>query len=246
MATMRILTWNLFHGRAVPPAGRDLQPQFAAALAGWDWDVALLQEVPPWWPPVLARTCDAEARSVPTSRNALPALRRFVAERAPDLIKSNGGGANAILVRATATGAARTAVGAGAAGTGAIVEHRSVLLRRWPEWRVCHAVALADGTWVANLHAQVHSAERAHADIERAAVTVLAWTGGAPALLGGDFNVRGPVVPGFEHLGGHGVDHVLGHGLRAAGVPEIPDRCRLSDHAAVIVTVLSQTPAPSG
>jgi endonuclease/exonuclease/phosphatase family metal-dependent hydrolase len=232
MATMRVLTWNLFHGRAVPPAGRDLLSEFAAALAIWDWDVALLQEVPPWWPPALARACDAEARSVLTSRNACLALRRFVAERAPDLIKSNGGGANAILVRA--------------ARAGAIVDHRSVLLRRRPERRVCHAVALADGTWVANLHAQVHSAERAQADIGRAAATVLAWAGGAPALLGGDFNVRAPVVPGFEHLGGHGVDHVLGHGLRAAGAPEIPDRGRLSDHDPVIVAVLSQTPAPSG
>src|ERR687896_730461 len=101
---MRVLTWNLFHGRALPPAGRDLQPQFAAALAGWDWDVALLQEVPPWWPPALARACDAQA------------------------------------------------------------------------------------------------------------------------LLGGDFNVRAPRAPGFEPLGGHGVDHVLGRGFAAAGAPELPDR----------------------
>ena len=47
---MRVLTWNLLHGRAVPPAGRDLFDEFADALAGWEWDVALLQEVPPWWP----------------------------------------------------------------------------------------------------------------------------------------------------------------------------------------------------
>ena len=73
---MRVLTWNLFHGRAQPPAGRDLQREFAAALAGWDWDVALLQEVPPWWAPALAEACDAEQRTALTSRNALPALRR--------------------------------------------------------------------------------------------------------------------------------------------------------------------------
>jgi len=230
---MRVLTWNLFHGRAVPPAGRDLRPRFAAALAGWDWDVALLQEVPPWWPPALARACGADARTVLTSRNACLALRRFVAERAPDLIRSNGGGANAILVRP--------------ARAGAIADHRRVLLRHWPERRVCHAVELTDGTWVANLHAQVHSAGRARADIERAAAAALAWAGAAPALLlGGDFNVREPVAAGFEHLGGHGVDHVLGRGLRAAGAPEIPDRGELSDHAAVIVTVLPQSPAPSG
>ncbi len=29
---MRVLTWNLKHGRAVPSAGRDLFEEFAAAL----------------------------------------------------------------------------------------------------------------------------------------------------------------------------------------------------------------------
>jgi endonuclease/exonuclease/phosphatase family metal-dependent hydrolase len=232
-AHMRVLTWNLFHGRAQPPAGHDLQPRFAAALAGWDWDVALLQEVPPWWPPALARACDAEARSALTSRNALPALRRAIARRAPDLIGANGGGANAILVRPAA---------------GAIADHRRVLLRRWPERRVCHAVALrGDGVvWVANLHAQVHSARRAQADIERAGDTLLAWAGDAPALLGGDFNVRAPVAPGFEPLGGHGVDHVFGRGWKAPGAPELPERANLSDHAPVIVCVLASAGTSSG
>ena len=54
-AVVRILTWNLFHGRAVPDVPRPLGGAFARMLAGWDWDVALLQEVPPWWPPRLAR-----------------------------------------------------------------------------------------------------------------------------------------------------------------------------------------------
>jgi endonuclease/exonuclease/phosphatase family metal-dependent hydrolase len=226
---MRVLTWNLYHGRAVPPAGRDLLPEFAAALAGWDWDLALLQEVPPWWPAVLARACDAQQRTALTSRNALLPLRRLVAQRAPDVIKSNGGGANAILVRGAA-----------------IVEHRHTRLRRWPERRVCHAVPLDSGLWCANLHAQVHSPTRAQADIERAAAAVLAWAGGGAALLGGDFNVRAPAAPGFTSLGGHGVDHVLGHGLRAAGPPELPDHGPLSDHAPVIVTILPQTGAASG
>jgi endonuclease/exonuclease/phosphatase family metal-dependent hydrolase len=226
---VRVLTWNLFHGRAVPPAGRDLQREFAAALARWDWDVALLQEVPPWWTPALARACDADARSAPTARNALPALRRAIARRAPDVIKSNGGGANAILLRGHA------------AAIGRIDEHRVVLLRRWPERRVCHAVALADGgPWIANLHAQVHSAQRAGRDIERAAAALLDWAGDRPALLGGDFNVRAPAALGFEHLGGHAVDHVLGRGLRAVGAPAIPDRGGLSDHAPVIVELLPQ------
>jgi endonuclease/exonuclease/phosphatase family metal-dependent hydrolase len=228
---MRILTWNLFHGRAQPPAGRDLEREFAAALAGWDWDVALLQEVPPWWPPALARACDADHRTALTSRNALLALRRAVARRAPDVIKSNGGGANAILVRH---------------GAGAIAEHRRVLLRRRPERRVCHAVSLAGGGWFANLHAQVHSAQRAQADIERAATATLAWAGPAPAVLGGDFNVREPAAAGFEPLGGHGVDHVLGRGFAATGRAELPHRGELSDHAAVIVSLERVSRTTSG
>ncbi len=217
---MRLLTWNLYHGRAVPPAGRDLAAEFAAALAGWDWDVALLQEVPPWWGPALARACEAEERTALTSRNALPALRRAIARRAPDLIRSNGGGANVILVRG-----------------GPVTDHRRVRLRRWPERRVCHAVQIGGELWCANLHAQVHSPGRAQADIERAAAATLGWAGGGPALLGGDFNVRTPTAAGFERLGGQGVDHLLGHGLRAAGSPLIPEHGPLSDHAPVILDV---------
>ena len=43
---MRVLTWNLFHGRSVPPSGRGLLNAFAARLDGWAWDVALLFEQP--------------------------------------------------------------------------------------------------------------------------------------------------------------------------------------------------------
>ena len=228
---MEILTWNLFHGRAVPPAGRDLQAEFAAALAGWAWDVALLQEVPPWWAPALARACDAHARTALTSRNELPALRRAIADRAPDLIKSGGGAANVILVRAA---------------TAQITDHRRVLLRRLPERRVCHAVRLGSGLWCANLHAQVHSAQRAQADIDRAAAAARAWAGDEPVLLGGDFNVRAPAAPGFAYLGGDGVDHVLGQRVTAAGPVRLPERGRLSDHAPLLLTLLAPAPGPAG
>src|SRR6202161_629791 len=96
---LRVLTWNLMHGRSVPGSGRDLSEEFASALAGWEWDVALLQEVPPWWPRALSDRLGTEYRQVLTSRNALLLARRAIATRWPDLIKSNGGGANAILVR---------------------------------------------------------------------------------------------------------------------------------------------------
>jgi endonuclease/exonuclease/phosphatase family metal-dependent hydrolase len=132
---LRILTWNLFHGRAKPEAGRSLLPDYAELLAGWDWDVACLQEVPPWWPPQLALATGAQERTALTSRNSLLPLRRALAERFPDLMKSNGGGANAILVR----------------GLG-IESHATRRLRLWPERRVVHAVRLGTGVWVANVH----------------------------------------------------------------------------------------------
>ena len=99
MVSLRVLTWNLMHGRSAPPAGRYLLEEFAAALGRWEWDLALLQEVPPWWPAELGSRLGAASALVLTSRNLGLALRRAVAIRRPDLIKSNGGGCNAILVR---------------------------------------------------------------------------------------------------------------------------------------------------
>jgi endonuclease/exonuclease/phosphatase family metal-dependent hydrolase len=224
-----VLTWNLFHGRAVPPAGRALTSEFAAALAGWEWDVALLQEVPPWWPPALALASGASWASALTSRNELPALRRAIAVRAPDVIKSGGGGANAILVCGKE-----------------ITEQRSHVLRWWPERRVVHGVRLDDGTWVCNLHAQVHSEAHAQADVARAAAMALSWAGGAPVVLGGDMNTRHPVAPGFTAAGGHKVDHVLVRGLAPAGRALTLPHGRLSDHAPVLVEVGKDwTPAAS-
>jgi endonuclease/exonuclease/phosphatase family metal-dependent hydrolase len=212
---MRVLTWNLFHGRAEQPRGRSLQPEFTAAIASWPWDVALLQEVPPWWPEDLGRACGASARSARTSRNSIAPLR-WLARLQPDLVKSWGGGCNAILVRGQA-----------------IAEHRAHTLRLRPERRVVHAVRLGD-LWIANLHAQVRPQAAARADIARAAEALQGWAGDGPRLLGGDFNVSDPVVPGLRDAGGHGIDRVLVHGFDPVG-RELPDRRGLSDHAPVIV-----------
>lgn len=222
---MRVLSWNLFHGRAVPERHHALLGEFAAQLARWDWDVALLQEVPPWWPPALGRAAGASARTVLTSRNQLLCLRRLVAERRPDLIKSGGGGANAILVR----------------GEG-VLEHRAITLRLLPERRRMHAVRLVSGIWVANLHATAHVEERARADVALAARTVTGWAGGAPIVLGGDFNLRSVAVDGFTHVAGHSVDHITVRGLRATGRPDRPARGELSDHEPLRIAVGEGTP----
>jgi endonuclease/exonuclease/phosphatase family metal-dependent hydrolase len=221
--TTRILTWNLFHGRSKPETRGSLKAEFAAMLAGWEWDVALLQEVPPWWPADLARAARASVRMALTSRNLLPGAQRPVAERRPDVLKSWAGGANAILVRGRA-----------------IREHRIRRLRLLPERRVAHGVLLEDGTWVTNLHAQAHIESRAQADLDLAADTTTIWAAGAPTVLGGDLNLHGtPTAFGYAHLAGHYVDHVLGRGLAVVEPGRSLPHGTLSDHAPVTVVVAS-------
>jgi len=223
---MRVLSWNLYHGRAVPPAHRDLQPAFTASLAAWSWDVALLQECPPWWPAAIAQACGAHAQLALTSRNACLGLRRLVARRFPDVIKSNGGGANAILVRGAPPR-----------------EHRFAVLRTRPERRVVHAVLL-DGHWVANLHAQVWSEERAQADAATAAAHVLRWAADAPVVLGGDFNTPRPHPPGLRDLAGHKVDRILGRGWTATSPAQVLDHGHLSDHAPIVIDLRREGSTP--
>jgi endonuclease/exonuclease/phosphatase family metal-dependent hydrolase len=216
---LRVLTWNLFHGRSVPSARRDLLDDFGAALHGWEWDVALLQEVPPWWTAPLAQRLRAEHRQVLTSRNAMPWARRVLAQRWPNMMRSQGGGANAILARHDR-----------------IVAHEMRLLTRTPERRVAHGVSLGCGVWVVNLHATAHDEAAAQRDGAAAAAAALEWARGDAVVLGGDFNLRSPAWPGFAGVGGHDVDHVLIAGaLRARGPAQVLDRGTLSDHAPVAV-----------
>jgi endonuclease/exonuclease/phosphatase family metal-dependent hydrolase len=222
---VRVLTWNLFHGRALPPRDVDLLAAFGARLSSWEWDVALLQEVPPWWPSQLAVACTAEARCALTSRNAVLPLRRFVAQRRPELLKANGGGANAILVR----------------GLGGIAAHARRRLRVWPERRVVHAVSVQAGgerTWFANVHASTRPS-RARRDLDATCAAALRWAGGAPLVLGGDLNLREPRVGGFAHAGASHVDHVFARGLAPdlRAPAEVLDRGELSDHAPLRVTL---------
>jgi endonuclease/exonuclease/phosphatase family metal-dependent hydrolase len=214
---VRVLTWNLFHGRSIPNAGRGLASEFAELLASWEWDVALLQEVPPWWPDGLARAAGAQQRHVLTSRNLGLPVRRAVAARNPDLLKANGGGCNAILVRGRE-----------------VYEHRTQRLTWRPEPRWAHGVRLSGGLWAVNLHGTRGGTPQTWADARRAAAAGEQWAAGAPLVLGGDLNLRGvPELPGLDHMAGNFVDHIYTAGLQPRGRPEVLERGALSDHAPV-------------
>ena len=221
---MRVLSWNLFHGRSVPGTRSDLLDHFAALLSSWSWDVALLQEVPPWWPDVLAREAGAEPQTARTSRNIGLPLRRAVAHRDPELMKSNGGGSNAILARVP------------------IAEYRAVRLRLRPERRVAQIAELRDGTVVANFHGSVRVA-LAQVELGRLRAHVLraAGTPAGPVVLGGDLNLREPRVPGMDHVAARDVDHIFAAGLRSLGSEVLTAQVRaggrsvtLSDHPPLV------------
>ena len=225
---MLVLTWNLFHGRSVPSAHRSLAEAFASALAAWEWDVALLQEVPPWWAQALATAARAEQRTALTSRNAGLRARRAVAPRWPDLMKSNGGGANVVLAREP------------------IAEHGTIRLRVRPERRVAQLVRLHDGTCVANFHGSTR-VPLAEDELRRLWVHALTFARDAPLVLGGDLNLRSPKAPREDvaHVASRDVDHLFARKLRPLGPARTLERrleldgreLELSDHPPLAVVL---------
>jgi endonuclease/exonuclease/phosphatase family metal-dependent hydrolase len=247
---VRLLTWNLFHGRFCPPRRLRLTrpgerlAQFTEVLRRLEWDVLLLQEAPPRWHDDLRRDLGASGARVLTDRNSFGWLRGAIAELAPDLIASNEGGSNQTL-----------------AGPGWAIEQTRVhtLAERperrqmlWTRLRAPDGAELA----VANLHASVRSVPGSGEQVVDAAARAVDWAGELPLVFGGDVNhspAREPEV--FEQLAGRfglapatpgdAIDHLLVRGLDVADAPrKLPDSAReiasdrgpplqLSDHACV-------------
>lgn len=209
---VKVLSWNLYHGRDFPPdpalftwrsrllwvternethaqVNRVLLSEFAAVLDGFDWDVALLQEAPPRWFAELGRRTRSSGLRVRTSRNYLPALQSLAADLNPDLIASSDGGSNQIFVR----------------HPGRITEHRRLTLAWRPEQRRMHwaRVALPDGVrvGVANMHASAGIPRLAKVEVVRAAEAAVGWSAADPLVFGGDLNIRPKRHPApFETL----------------------------------------------
>ena len=233
----------------MPPAGRVLRDDFAAVLAAQPWDVALLQETPWHWLRPLAEAAGASGASALTSRNFGAIVRRPLAERVPDAVKSNEGGSNQLLVR----------------GGWRIREARRLTLTIWPERRRLIWARLehpAGGVLsVANLHATADDRPAAIADVVRAARAACSWSAELPLVFGGDFNLRMSETPGAydglrDELGlagvrpGRAIDQLLVRGLEATSSPQplnrelrTRDALVLSDHDPVVATYELRSPA---
>jgi endonuclease/exonuclease/phosphatase family protein len=238
---MRVLSWNLYHGRDFPPdkalftlrsrllraternethvqVNRSLFREFAGWLGDREWDVALLQEAPPLWFRGFRRRTGASGARVFTSRNVLPPLQRLLAWANPDLIASWEGGSNQLLVRAP----------------GRVVERRHMTLTLRPERRTMlwARVELPDGATVcfANLHASAGLPQKATGEVLAAAAAAVEWSGGHPLVFGGDMNLR-PARDPFpfvelrerfglgEPTGPNSIDHLLARGLEVVEPP---------------------------
>ncbi|HEY1360203.1 MAG TPA: endonuclease/exonuclease/phosphatase family protein [Thermoleophilaceae bacterium] len=261
-----VLSWNLAHGRDFPPdrslggwrsrlfrttergethaqVNRPLRHEFCDWLASREWELALLQEVPPRWQDDLAERTGASVAVTLTSRNSFGRLRAAAAELNPDLIASNEGGSNQLLVRPPAR----------------VVDVRCLTLTERPERRrmLWALVATPDGRrlGVANLHASAGDPAAAARDVRLAAERARAWSGPSPFLFGGDLNLRPREDPAtFAELGlreptaPDAIDHLLTGGLEIVrpGVRLAPEerdvpgpdglRIRLSDHAPVVAS----------
>ena len=234
---MRAVTWNLFHGRASPPAPQpSLLAEFVHELGSVEWDVALLQEAPPRWREALARELGSESAITLTSRNFGAPIRSWIADRWPNLIKSNEGGSNQLLVRAPWR----------------IEEVREYTMTRVPERRRMLWARLAGpddaGLAVANLHGSVDSVTGASEQLLGAAKRAVEWAGELPLVFGGDLNLRpSRQAEVFDQLAqrfGLGpptardaIDHLLARGLDVVEAPRRGPTLPLSDHDYVTASV---------
>jgi endonuclease/exonuclease/phosphatase family metal-dependent hydrolase len=131
--------------------------------------------------------------------------------------------------------------------SGRIQDERNLTLTRIPERRRMQWVRLDSGVCVANLHASTRPA-KASVEVLAAADAAVEWSGAAPLVFGGDFNLRPARQPEpfvqlrerfelGEPTGPQAIDHILVRGLRVVRPPwQLPAEQRhgLSDHAPVL------------
>ncbi len=233
MATMRVLTWNLFHGRAVPPAGRDLQSEFAC-----------------------------RARELGLGCRAVAGGSAVVAAGARARLRRRGAlGADVAQRAAWRCAASSPSARPTSSGQTAAARTRSSCARRGRERSSITAACScgAGRSGASAMPSRSRTARGSRTSTHRSTPpSVRRPTSSAPArpcspgpaarrrcsAATSTFAIRSP--PASSTSAGTASITCSGTGCAPRACREIPDRGRLSDHAPVIVTVLSQTPAPSG
>ena len=260
--SMRIRTWNIAHGRDVPPdrghrhLRRKLLDEIAALMIEDSPDVVLLQEVPVWAGDLLREAtgmgvtlAPAYGAHVPFLHVPLPlALGAAVGKALPDLVRTQiEGQANALLYSSNLL----------------LVSARRVQIndrhRLRGEPRIAQLVRLRHRSAgrelvVANVHADSGDNRQ---QLERAGYVLERFARGAPMVLGGDLNadarsaaLRALVARGWlDPPIGAGIDHILVRDMRVERPAQQwpPERrdlvlnggspVRLSDHDPVDAVV---------
>jgi endonuclease/exonuclease/phosphatase family metal-dependent hydrolase len=261
--SLQIRTWNIAHGRDVPPdrghrhLRRKLLDEMAALVVEQSPDIILLQEVPVWAGSLLREAtgmgvtlAPAYGAHVPFLHLPLPlALGAAVGRALPDLVRTQiEGQANAVLYGPDLllVSARRVQLNAHHRLRG---EPRSAQLVRLRHRSAGRELALANvhADWGDNRH-----------QLERAGFVLERFARGAPMVLGGDLNA-GPRSASLRALAARGwngesvdpgIDRILVQGLRMErpAVRWPPERrdlvlnggppIRLSDHDPVDAVVL--------
>jgi endonuclease/exonuclease/phosphatase family metal-dependent hydrolase len=260
--SLLVRTWNIAHGRDVPPgpgyghARRKLLAEMCAVLVEDDPDIVLLQEVPIWAGPLLREhtgmgvtLADAYGAHVPFLHVPLPLAAGAALGRAlPDIVRTQFEGQGQALLYGPDL---------------LLVSTRRVLLNehRWfrGEPRIAQLVRLRHRKVgvelaVGNVHADHGGAP---AQLEKAGFVLERFARGAPMILGGDMNA-GMHSAGLRALVGRGwvedeaevgIDHLLVRGaeLEWPATRWLPQRrdvrlngslpLRLSDHDPVDAVV---------
>ena len=221
---MLIRSWNVFHGRTFPVGDRVFLRELVEMVTSDRPDVVCLQELPLWSLRHLQRWSGMRAEWAVAKRTLVPwRLGGILQRRDPRRFRSGvTGQANAILL---------------ARGL-EVLEHRAARVSdRGRERRVCHAVRLP-GLVVGNVHASndFRRPEIPRAELKRAHALVDATAEPEDArVLAGDFNLRGPDLPGPN------IDHIVVVGTAHGPLEVWPverrrhDGAVLSDHAPVEV-----------
>jgi len=260
-ASLLIRTWNIAHGRDVPPGAghahmrRKHLREMAAVMTQDDPDVVLLQEVPVWAADLLRTYTGMGVTLAPCYGAHIP----FVHVPLPLAVGAAVGRALPDVVRTQVEGQAQALLYSPAmllVSARRVQLNERTLLRGEPRIaqlaRLRHRRAGRELV-VANIHADPGG----DAQLEKAGFVLERFARGAPMVLGGDLNagpeaagVRSLRARGFvEESGEVGIDHLLvrGLGIEWAATRWLPEwrdwrrngsrPVRLSDHDPVDTVV---------